>query len=499
MPFFGCYNYIDAYIMPYLDFLHTPTSFPLTKRATKSYFGIFLSSLMIIIFSYLVYIEIISINKNYTISYSQDFIQRMTWNGRKISIGFNVSKEFSEEVNFLLEDSNGDVVPLQRCDENLNIITNNTDEKEENATYYCITNYSLKVNYIIDYALKINVTLRNKNMERKWIPFSLAIREPKIQHDNIENPLDIYNNPSIDKFRCIFDTRDVSSFRRNLKLITYKTEGGFIGEKTTEGIYLDDFEDSRKKAYTDEDKLLIGTYRILVSKKIEVYSRKYIELKKFFSNIGGYISVLMSCFSIACKILVNPNDNYRIFDYLKKKKSIHLDVDTKSIYDDLNIENKPNFNEFNKTLMDNRWFSKCRYKFYYFFCRFFKCCKKIRSLSLVSEYIQKNLTIENYLENQILNKKLLKHMIKIDELKAQYLNIFKNRKNTVIVDDIIYGGEINAPKNERLITYESMELQDYYKKKERHSTVLIENESGSISFNEKQQKDIIKIVLRELF
>lgn len=496
MPFFRFCNYIDMYIMPFADFLHTPTSFPLTKQATKSYFGIFLSSLMILIFSYLTYYEIISIKKNYTISYSQDFIQRITWNNKNITLGFNVSENFSNDINFSLEDSIGDKVPLQRCDENLNIV-NISDENELNAVYYCIVNYSLKINYISDYALKLNISLKKKFSENKSIPFSLAIREPIIQHDNIENPLDIYNNPRIDKFRCIFDTRDVSSFRRNLNLIFYQTEGGFIGNKTTEGIYLDDFEDSRKKIHSEEDGDLIGTYRILVSKKIEVYSRKYIELKKFFSNIGGYISVLMSSFSLACKILVNPNDNYRIFDYLKKKKSIHLDVDTQAIYDDLNIENKPNFNDFNKTLMDNRWFSKSRYKFYYFFCRFFKCCKKTRPLSLISQYIQKNLTIENYLENQILNKRLLKSMNRIDELKAQYLNIFQKKKNIPLIDNINNPGVIN-PQKERLISNESVEMQ-YYTHNKRENTVLIENEPENNSFNEKQKQDIIKIVLKELF
>lgn len=497
MSCFNCCKYIDNNILPFADFLHTPISFPLTKKATKSYFGIFLSFIMIMIFSYLCFTEIRDYKSNYTVSYSQEFIPRERWNGRNITFGFNVSENFSDKLNFSIEDSEGESLELDKCDENLNII-NNTNEIK-NSTYYCITNYSLKINNLKDYALKINVFFANESFfeKKEYIPFSLAIREPKIQHNNFENPLDINNNSTINKFRCVFDTRDVSSFRRYLNLISYYSKGGFYNDKSIIGSYLDDFEDSRKKSHTEEDGLLIGTYRIIVSKKAEIYTRKYIGIKDFFSKIGGYISLLMSIFSILCKILVNPNDNYRIFDYLKKKKSIHLDIDAKSIYDDLKINNKSSFNDFNKTIMDNRWFSKTRHKFKHFFLRFLCCCKTVRPLSIVSRYIEENLTIENYLETQILGKKLLKNINRIDELKAQYLNIFKNKKKTILSNNIQDIVETNQ-KKEKLISYETVEMNEY-NHDERSNTVLIENESDTNSFNEKQQEDIIKIVLKRLF
>ena len=479
--------------MPFADFLHSPDSFPLTKQATTSYCGIFLSFVMILIFSYLSYDEYISIKKNYSISYSQEFVSRKEWNGRNITIGFNVSENFTSDVNFTLEDSEGERVSLEKCDEDLNIL-NNT---EKNATYYCIKNYPLKINYITEYVLRLNVSLINNDLESiKIIPFSLAIREPIIHHDSIENPLDM-NNPTIDKYRCVFDTRDVTSYRRNLNSITYKTNGGgFVRKNEIKGIYLDDYEDSRKKERKEEDRNLIGTYRIMVSKKLDVYHREFINLRDFFSNIGGFISFLMTSFSIACKILVNPNDNYRIFDYLKKKKSIHLDVDTKSIYEDIKMNNKPNFNDFNKTLMDNRWFSKSWYKFIYFFCRFFDCCKSVQTLSVVNRYIQENLTIENYLESQILYKKLLEEKNRIDEIKARYLNIFANKKNTIIVDDINDFIK-NDPLKDKLLSNESMEMGNYENKEK--NTIFIEKVTNISSFTEKQQEDIIKIVLKELF
>lgn len=46
---------------------------------------------------------------------------------------------------------------------------------------------------------------------------------------------------------CYYNTKEITSYRRYLKLIKYVTYGGFVTEdKTNEGIYLDDFEDSRK-------------------------------------------------------------------------------------------------------------------------------------------------------------------------------------------------------------------------------------------------------------
>ena len=87
---------------------------------------------------------------------------------------------------------------------------------------------------------------------------------------------------------------------------------------TDEAIYIDDFEDSRKAMKSESDQL-IGIYRIIASKKIDIYERKYIYLKEFLSNVGGYISLLMTTFKFVTLFFVNPNDNYRIFDYLNKK------------------------------------------------------------------------------------------------------------------------------------------------------------------------------------
>ena len=59
----------------------------------------------------------------------------------------------------------------------------------------------------------------------------------------------------------------------------------------------------------------------MVSKKIDIYERQYKTLLDLLSNIGGYFGPLYAFFGILWLILVNPNDNYRILDYLYNKKN----------------------------------------------------------------------------------------------------------------------------------------------------------------------------------
>ena len=321
--------------MPFADFLHTPTSFPLTKKATKSYFGIFLSFIMIIILIILVFLDISSYKSNYKISYFQDFISIRNWSDKTITLGFNVSENWTKYIDYKLYDSEGKEVNLTRCNEKL--------KESENGVYHCIVNNSLKIDYDTAHVLKLYVYL-NKNISEYnnlRVPFSIEVKEPKIDHNNEENPLDSENDSSVNKFRCFFNTSEITAYRRYLKYIKYKTIKKMIdwNNSTDEAIYIDDFEDSRKAMKSESDQL-IGIYRIIASKKIDIYERKYIYLKEFLSNVGGYISILMTAFKFVTLFFVNPNDNYRIFDYLKKKKSIHLDTDSKSIYDDSSIKKK---------------------------------------------------------------------------------------------------------------------------------------------------------------
>ena len=492
MPFINCCRYIDEKILPFADFLHTPTSFPLTKKATKSYFGIFLSFIMVTILIGLVSVDIFYYKSNYKISYFQDFIPIKDWADKTITLGFNVSENWTDYINYQLFDSEGKEINLTRCNENL--------MESDNGVYHCIINNSLKIDYDYAHVLKLFIYLNKNVSEYKdlRVPFSIAVKEPRIDHDNEENPLVSENESSVNKFRCFFNTSEITAYRRYLKYIKYKTIKRMIdwSNSTDDAIYIDDFEDSRKAMKNESDQL-IGIYRIIASKKIDIYERKYITLKEFLSKIGGYISFLMSAFKFVTLFFVNPNDNYRIFDYLKKKKSIHLDTDSKSIYDDSSIKKKIENKDFNEVIMDNRFCGKFYYKLCQIFCRCFGCCyKKTQALSIINNYIQENLTIENYLESQILSKKLLKNFNKIDELKAKYLNIFKNKSGERLPSKMDYEIFDNDDDlNNNLLTDENIEMAKYKKT----GTIYVEKEENISSFDEKQKNDIIKIVLETIF
>lgn len=495
-----CCRFLDENIMPYADFLHTPTSFPITKKATKSYLGIFLSFLMIFILILLSVKEILSFKRKTALIYSQNFIKRNDWEKQEITFGFNVSEEWKNEVFFNLVDANNSTIELKRCNEDL--------KESPNGIYYCILNSQLKIDYNSDYTLKIYLRLKKNLIEYEKnlnIPFTLSMREPIINPDNYNNIIDLTKDSSIQKYRSVFNTMEITSHRRYLKLIRYVTKDiTYILEDNIQemnAIYLDDFQDSKELPISDAfegDGNLLGTYRLMVSKKIDIYERKY-DYLLLVSKIGGYIGTLNSIFSILCLIMVNPNDDYRIVDYLKKNYSIHFDTDLKSIYDDSKNIKKLNTSDFNDIIMDNRSRKKFCYKFCYFFCRCFDRSKRARSLSVISQYIQKNLTIENYLESQILTKELLKNYKKIDELKAKYFSKYKrkNLNHLITIDSILLDMKKDRNKKEEPLM-KDFEMEN--KSEELgQSTEAIDNNISLSSFNEKEREDIIKIILETIF
>ena len=496
--FWNLWNFIDENILLYLDFLHYPTTFPITKNATKSYFGIFLSFIMIVICILEFFHDYNKIGTNYSVTFEQDLISKNVWNNKTVTLGFNVSKEFENNVTFKFFDSYEKNISsiLEKCDENLSLIKGN-----EIPTYYCLIDYQLNMSNNSDYALKVDIALNNKRPDNEVkIPFYIAIKEVIIQHDNKDNPL---NRSMINIIKSFFGTIEKTTFRRNLKLINYKTKGWFYEEKEFNDIYLDDFEDSRKRQPKGSENL-IGSFRLMTSKKMDVYRREYVSKTQFLSNLGGFISIINTSFIFLTLFLVNPNDNYRIFNYLKKKKSINLDKDSETIfYYGMKKNNKTvsdlNYNDFNRTVMDNRCFSKFWNKTSYLLCRFCKCNKRTERLSIITDYINENLTVENYLENQILTKKINERMDKLDRLKVDYgLKYIENQNELreLYHEDRVdsfeeIGNNENLSKTESLIDKEK-------KKKMKHMNTIYCDDSSPNSFNEKQKEDITKIVLELL-
>ena len=268
------------------------------------------------------------------------------------------------------------------------------------------------------------------------------MREPNINHSNIENPLDIYDKDSINKFRCFFNTREITSYRRYLKLINYTTYGGYTSEDNViDELYLDDYEDSRKinKKENDTDENFLGSYRILLSKKIDIYERKFDDLLTLGSKTLAYNGLIMMVFTILIKILVNPNDSIRIYEALKEKNSSF--TDPQRIFKSFKETKTINEHEFEEKLKRNCC-EKLFDKFVFIFCH---CCNKNKSteyLYIIKDYIDNNLYIENHLVNSVqLNKNKGEAQNRSGELQVinnGIMNISSSSSENLIKENLIY-------------------------------------------------------------
>ena len=144
--------------------------------------------------------------------------------------------------------------------------------------------------------------------------------------------------------------------------------------------------------------------------------------------------------------------------------------------------------------------NKCKQiknKFFFFFC----CCKK-RNLpySIVNDYINENLTIDNYLDNQI-KARGLENLDKLEKLKKKYKSKKGlDKKNNIITDkdykikDLInslgMGESLLEDKEENIEKIELVKIDD--NNIERKAS---EPQLEITSFTQKEREDMIKIVL----
>jgi len=190
-----------------------------------------------------------------------------------------------------------------------------------------------------------------------------------------------------------------------LKLISYTTYGGFNGDDNyIEELYLDDFEDSRKidKSKNGEDENFLGSYRILLSKKIDIYERKYDDLITLLSSLFSYYSPICFIFAILIKIFVSPNDNIRIYEALKEKDNSFTDPERifNSFKEKKTIEQEDFKNKLKRNKCQKFWD-----KFIFICCH---CCNKNQRteyLYIISDYIDKNLSPEYQLVNSVKDDK----------------------------------------------------------------------------------------------
>lgn len=159
----SCCSCFKEEILPYIDFLHPTTTYE-TKKITKcSILGTFLFTLFIATFIILFFIIYFESKKNPSISYYQDFIRKREFVGKKVTLGFNVSDDWKDQVIFTLYNQDDEILDLSKCDENLT--------ESENLTYYCIINYSIEKNNLSSYSLKLHLNLTRKVEKKEKFPF----------------------------------------------------------------------------------------------------------------------------------------------------------------------------------------------------------------------------------------------------------------------------------------------------------------------------------------
>ena len=153
-------------------------------------------------------------------------------------------------------------------------------------------------------------------MQDNRIPFIIKFKEPVINH-SLDNPFDFSNN--LQELRYFYDIYNTTTYRKYVKIIEYKTYGIIFDEKILKSHYLEDYEDS-SKTIEDFYENMIGSFRICLSKKKDIFERKYKNFLELLSCIGGFITILNMFFLIPLKLFVNSLDHLRLLNSIKKKK-----------------------------------------------------------------------------------------------------------------------------------------------------------------------------------
>ena len=241
----------------------------------------------------------------------------------------------------------------------------------------------------------------------------IKFKEPTIKHKN-SNPFDYSELNNIAYF---FDTKTITTYWKYITIIDYKTEGFFDSDEYNSA-YLNEFVDISQRNIEGK-KVLLGSLKFSLSKKKDIFERKYVWWWKYCIDVicGNFVSI-KALFQFLTLILVNPIDNLRIFASLNKKKP-SLFNDTSNLIND--YWHKKNHEILND---DNRIKIKKDYDCCDKFNLFCKCCRKVkkRDLIAINDFIEDKLTITDTLENKIINDKkynILRDRINSIQIPAQ--------------------------------------------------------------------------------
>ena len=464
----------------FVDFLHVRESYPLTNIPTVSSLGMILSILMLLVWAVLILFEALNYHKHYTLTFSQEYIGNIdeTNEGKiNVTFGFQIINETSpDQIDYRIFDSFNKTINYTYCNEKFEEIS--YDVKNYNNIYRCFINYTIVVTDKFNHFVKIHL-INNGFSEIGRVPFKLIFKDPIIDHDS-KNPFVERKEQQLGS-KYFYDTELQTYYRKYLKIVDYKT-GSFFNENEDyiTKYYLEDFDDcSRMKAYNNTiyDGKFLGTFRLVLGKKKEVYIRKYLYFTDFFAKIGGYRSVLQPFFSLLTLIFVKPNDNLRIFSFLKNKKPSIYEKSLpliKEYYKD----NESKMSDWkDKNLND----IKAKDKLFYIFHKCRCCRKKIKNkhLEAIDNYFKENLTIDKYLEESFITKNKLKN------IKNYLENNNDNSidKNNLI--EIINNDEFIMRKNSIKDDEERNKIQRKLSKKEKKNNNENNNNNIDTELDEK--------------
>ena len=409
-----------------LDFLHHPSSLPSVKRDSYSKFGIILTIIFLLLYAVFEVFKIINYSSDYTVSYSQDFQKTNTKINKNVTFGFKLGEgnlneyfklEFYDSSNNIIENNISKI-----CDSNLNEIKGNKTSKNN---YICFIDYPIIGSNRTNHILKARIIYEGEKQQiKERIPLFVKFIEPTIKHDNSE-PFDY---SELYEMVYFYDMDSVISYRKYIKIIDYKTKG-FVSDYEDNSAYLDDNEDLSKTNATI-DETVLGSFRFILSKKKDIFERKYVGIIEYFLSvvISNFIS-MKGFFELLTMILVNPLDNLRIFISLNKKKPT-LFNDTSDLINDYWQKKENNIDDIKNDIKKDY---SCGEKFKLFW----KCCRKKEKKYLIAidDFVGDKLIISGTLERTIIND--IKYSKMKEKIKSKIIpQEYKDREYEYLVTEL---------------------------------------------------------------
>jgi len=279
------------------------------------------------------------------ISFSQLFIQEEDYE-QSMTFGFFLDYNWTDKIIIELFDSdNNPIFNNDTCDENINLLADNEVNLTQKRTFKCFINYKFKKSYTTNHQIKIHLKKNNSEMQEQRIPLIIKFKEPVVNH-SLDNPFDFPNE--LQELIYFYDKDNVTSYRKYAKIIEYKTDSLF-SEETIKSHYLEDYEDS-SKTIEDFNETMIGSFRICLSKKKDIFERRYKGFFELLSDIGGFITILNITFNILITTFVNSLDHLRLLNSIKNENiqsnndNNKNNIEMEKVYSTNKDEDEPNDN-----------------------------------------------------------------------------------------------------------------------------------------------------------